>query len=152
MSKSSIDTLIGIVTDCTGVINHKIRILVLYQFKSGTFQNSGKLLGISGVHLTAKGRYTAGCFPSKLLRKSFYIAFCFFDIIQLSLLFVHTLPSDRSYTCASSFFVFFPSRKIFLEIKLYTITTPVAMILLIGTIKLSGISSFKNATFAYNTS
>ena len=66
IAKSSIDSLIGIVPDGTGIVNNKISLFLLYQFIAHLFQDTGKLLGIPCIHLAPEGNYTAGRFSAKL--------------------------------------------------------------------------------------
>ena len=55
LAKSSIDSLIRIFSDRTGIVDNEIRLFLLIDHRvTDLLKNSGQLFGVSGIHLTAK--------------------------------------------------------------------------------------------------
>ena len=71
-SEPAEDTLVGVVPDCTGVINKKISVFRRCLFKTGTPENTDDLLRIPGVHLTSESLDAAGEFPAGSLGAALY--------------------------------------------------------------------------------
>ena len=85
ITQSSIHLIVRILTHSTGIIDHKIRMLVFCLDISDIRQNSDKLLRISGIHLTSESLNAAGQLAAKFCFLLLYVSLRLFYIIILEL-------------------------------------------------------------------
>ena len=85
IAKPPVNPLISVITHRTGIVENKIRLLLrIGKVIPCRRQNSRQLLGVSGIHLTAKGSHTGFRLPSIFRLKSRHMRPAFFQIFILS--------------------------------------------------------------------
>ena len=88
MTETAVDVLVCIFTDCTGVVNDKVRLVLIVRIlKAGCGENSPDLFGIAGVHLTPERRHIGLERPSERLLEFKDIRACLRDELRLALRF-----------------------------------------------------------------
>ncbi len=89
ITESSVNALICVIPYRTGIIDDEIRVFFrIGQAIAGLYQDSRKLLRISGIHLAPEGYYSGKEWTAKPFTLRFYILFCFFYVIILKLRFI----------------------------------------------------------------
>ena len=86
-AKPAVYTLVGIIAHGAGIVDDKVCLLTVAEGVADLFQNAGKLFGVAGVHLTAKGHDGGGQGMSCKLLLLLYILSAFGDKIILTLRF-----------------------------------------------------------------